>query len=295
MENIQYYLVVFALLASFGCKPRVEEPLPAENAPSVQETANFTPVAAPCRIDALESCGAKIAKNDDGSVKSLDLTQVAADKLAAGIDTANGELNALRVVRGKGELSEPLAQSLAQSPKLTELLWTEAVCSDKALQTLSPLAELKKLRLSGLKTGGDTASILASFPAVADLDLSASTLTDADCEKIAQMPKLVKLNLYQAPIGGEGLKNLLPLAQRLVSLNLDATKIDDTALGALEAFSNLTFLHLGRTAITDSAAESLAKLSKLEKLHVTRTQMTDEGIAALKEKLPDTEIISVAE
>lgn len=49
-------------------------------------------------------------------------------------------------------------------------------------------------------------------------------------------------------------------------------------------------LHLGSTAVSDAGLQQLESLTTLKDLKVTRTPVTADGVAALKKKLPHTEI-----
>jgi uncharacterized membrane protein len=109
---------------------------------------------------------------------------------------------------------------------------------------------------------------------------------------------------------------LAPLLPNLVTLDLTATRITDRSVAALAPAGNLRLIRLAETDITDAAAESLAKLASLESVNLYGTKITDAGalklaelpnlkrlylwqtgvtgeaISALKEKLPDCEIIT---
>lgn len=306
MSRYIFFTTIFAVIALAGCQRRAfEESVAGEDAMVAVSTPESLPEKKPIISDAaaLESQGVGVTKNDDGSIKTLDFTTLGQGGTAWSWRPENiAEFSGVRVVRGAGLFEESLAETLSQMPRLTELLWTDAVTSDDALESVAKLKELKKVRLSGLQTTPQTAAILASFPALVDLDLSGSTVTDADMTPIYSAQKLTKLNLYQTQISDAGVENLRGIVRslfpsnalptRLVSLNLDATRVTDAGVETLSIFPALTFLHLGRTAITDAAVESLAKLTKLEKLHVTRTGVTDSGVARLREELPQCEIVA---
>ena len=296
--KMKYFDVLIFMLAVFvGCKP-LPPPEPAK-----QEPKSAVPEIEKMTLSGLENHDVKVVRNDDGSLKSIDYTPMYEADFAASLKKPDrilasaDEIRSVRVVRGSRFLSDARAAELACAPRLTELLWTDATVLDAGLQTLASLGELKKLRLTNFHTehAPRWAEILATYPALADLDISGSEATDADMIALAGAPKLTKLNLYQTKVSDAGVANLLPLAGRLTSLNLDATLLTDEGVKTLEGFEKLTFLHLGRTAITDGAAESLGKITSLEKLHVTRTKMTEQGFAVLKEKLPNTEIVTEVE
>lgn len=250
---------------------------------------------APLSFDDLELLGAAIVRADDRSVSSIDFSPLSEDRRRIKIEETPEALQSVRVVRGNKTLGDELAASLTAMPRLTELLWIETDASENALRSIGTIRGLKKLRLAGLQTTPESTKILASLPSLADLDLSGSSIADSDLIELAKSPKLTKLNLYQTGVGDAGVENLRPLAGRLESLNLDATRLTDAGVQPLAAFEKLTFLHLGRTAITDAAVETLATLKNLKKLHVTRTQITESGAKRLADALPACEVIAVAE
>ena len=303
MKKLTFCAAAFSAFLLVGCGEKAPEMVPSSEASSAPETSSAPEDSRtikprepkPLSFAGLESNGAVMVRDKEGGVKSIDLGTLCDAGVFFVLAEEPEALRSVRVVRGRKYLDDELAASLAACPRLTELLWTEAVASDQALRTLAACGELKKLRLTGLKTTPETAAILASLPALADLDLSESTLTDADLTALCAAPKLTKLNLYRTQISDTGVENLRPLADRLESLNLDATLLTDAGVPALGAFGKLTFLHLGRTAITDAALEGLASLKTLKKLHVTRTGVTPDGAKQLADALPDTEIVSVPE
>lgn len=297
---------LFGVLVYSGCQKGV----PAGNlsvAPVESEGTlsadNFANQSVPLTLQHLEERGMKIDRNaNDGSVKAIDLSDLVLD-----VDATKEifdplvfqALSTTRVVRGKGIFSPALLALCSGMPRLTELLWTETEMKAAPFSELIPLGELKKVRLSGLQTDSmiDVLKTVAALPALNDLDLSGSAVTDTDLTAVIQsglFGKLTRLNLYHTAVGNAGVIALLPLTDQLVWLNLDATTLTDDAGSTLEKFSQLTFLHLGRTSITNRIVDHLGKLKGLKTLHVTRTNLDTQGFESLKQLLPDTEIVTIS-
>lgn len=266
------------------------------------EIATATPAPLP-KFDALIASGAKI----DKSGKSLDLTGVAS---FSGFDVAADveRWSAVKVVRGKGELPPEVLRAFAKLPNLTEFLWSDAVLAvapdaDAAFAEFAKSPNLKKLRLTGLRTTAEkfpTAALtaLAQAPQLADLDVSGSPATAADLTAVdwkTGFAKLTKLNLYQTKIGDAGVDALLPLTDRLTSLNLDDAQIGPDSAAKIAQFTQLTFLHVGRSTLDDASIAEFAKLGKLAKIHVTRSKATEAGADALRAALPNCEVVSQPE
>lgn len=74
---------------------------------------------------------------------------------------------------------------------------------------------------------------------------------------------------------------MAPVSARLVSMDLQQTKITDAGVATLKGFTGLRRLHLQNTAITDAALQSLAALSALEELNLYGTSITDAGLRHL--------------
>lgn len=280
------------------------EPTPAvAKAPEASPVAEKTPEIPASTLAALLERGATL----DKSGKSLDLT--AAETLN-GIDfAADAERwNAVKVVRGKGILTAQTLRSFAKLPNLTEFLWSNALLvaetdADAAFAEFAKSPKLKKLRLTGLQAENakfPTAALaaLAQTPQLADVDVSGSPLTAADLTAVdwkTGFAKLTKLNLYQTQVGDAGVDALLPLADRLTSLNLDDAQIGPKSATKIAQFSQLTFLHVGRSTLDDASIAEFAKLGKLTKIHVTRSQATEAGADALRAALPNCEVVSQPE
>lgn len=270
-----------------------------EKAPEIETTA---PAPLP-KFDELIASGAKI----DKSGKSLDLTAV--EKLDGFNVAADAERwNAVKVVRGKGELTPESLRAFAKLPNLTEFLWTNAVLSvkadaDAAFAEFAKTPNLKKLRLTGLRTNADkfppaALPALAQTPQLADIDVSGSPATAADLAAVDWkngFAKLTKLNLYQTQVGDAGVDALLPLTDRLTSLNLDDAQIGPNSAAKIAQFAELTFLHVGRSTLDDASIAEFAKLGKLAKIHVTRSKATEAGADALRAALPNCEVVSQPE
>ena len=103
-------------------------------------------------------------------------------------------------------------------------------------------------------------------------------LTKADLEKV------VSLNLNFTKITDEGLKEL-PKLKQLTYLRLFSTQITDSSLKELAKRQQLTAIDLGSTQITDTGLKELAKLKQLTSLNLNNTKVTKAGVAELQKAL----------
>jgi uncharacterized membrane protein len=111
-------------------------------------------------------------------------------------------------------------------------------------------------------------------------------------------------------------KKLEPVTAKFVSVDLSATKITDQAVSQLAAAKDLKLIRLPETSVTDACIDTLVTLPALESINLYGTKVTDAGVSklstmlqlkrlylwktavtpeaiqALKEKLPNCEIIT---
>lgn len=114
-----------------------------------------------------------------------------------------------------------------------------------------------------------------------DVDLDGKPVTDADLDNLTPLTDLKILNLSGSRITDDGLAKLAPL-KRIKFLYLFKTDITDAGLEHLKELPRLEVLCLDQTLITDAGLKSLEGLPRLEKLHVhSRAQLTDKSIESL--------------
>lgn len=78
-----------------------------------------------------------------------------------------------------------------------------------------------------------------------------------------------------------GFKKLASLSPQLVTVDLSATKITDSAIAQLESAKNLRLIRLAETGITDASIDMLLKLPALESINLYGTKVTDAGVSRL--------------
>ncbi len=79
------------------------------------------------------------------------------------------------------------------------------------------------------------------------------------------------------------LKQLKPVAEQLVWLNLSNTDIQDADLTYLPNFPHLQKLFLQQTAVSDKGLDNLLELDYLSYLNLYQTKVTDAGLATLSQ------------
>jgi uncharacterized membrane protein len=105
------------------------------------------------------------------------------------------------------------------------------------------------------------------------------------------LPAMVSLDLSHTRVTDSGVR-LLAGATALKSLRLAKTEITDASLPLLVNFPQLESLNLYGTQVTNEGILQLASLPGLKKLYLWQSKVDAEGVSALKQKLPDCEIIT---
>ncbi|MCU0777830.1 MAG: hypothetical protein MUF86_09230 [Akkermansiaceae bacterium] len=115
---------------------------------------------------------------------------------------------------------------------------------------------------------------------------------DAELAKLGPvLPAMVSMDLSHTRVTDSGVR-LLASATALKSLRLAKTEITDASLPLLVNFPQLESLNLYGTQVTNDGIQQLAALTGLKKLYLWQSKVDAAGVSALKEKLPDCEIIT---
>ncbi|NIP97366.1 MAG: hypothetical protein GWO24_29590 [Akkermansiaceae bacterium] len=102
-------------------------------------------------------------------------------------------------------------------------------------------------------------------PGLVDVNLGATSITDAGVGNLSKMPKLRKLWL-------------------------NGTKVTDTGLDAVMGLAELEYLNLYGTEVTDEGLKKLSGLKKLKKLYLWQTKVTPEAVEEFKKSVPDCDV-----
>ncbi len=86
---------------------------------------------------------------------------------------------------------------------------------------------------------------------------------------------------FQATFDDAALAKFAPIADAVVDLDLNGSRVTDAALPEVVKMKNLDRLRLENTAVTDAALPSLKQLPKLQSLSLYGCAITDAGLPAL--------------
>jgi hypothetical protein len=144
--------------------------------------------------------------------------------------------------------------------------------------------ELKKLGLLVLPLSKENNQLEISA-------VNVRTFTDAQASALVKLSdQIVWLKLGDTQITDEALTAIGKL-KNLQKLHLERTAVTDAGLKKLTGLTYLEYLNLYGTKITDAGLADLAGLKALRSVYVWQTKVTEAGITALKQALPNVEVV----
>ena len=141
-----------------------------------------------------------------------------------------------------------------------------------ALQVLQQVAALK-IR----QRGGETAQDMGQ---VVSVNYSSCQITDDDLLPLLQFPALRQLDLRFTPVTNAGLEYLEELSE-LEVCNLQGTSVTDAGLASIAHLTKLKSFSVERTQVSDLGLVHLKKLPRLETLYLGGCQVAGPGLNEL--------------
>lgn len=263
----------------------------------------------------LEAAGAKVARDDNGWTRSVDL----------GFRPDGAAADPSKLVAPVWDAELVLLQDL---PTLENLVLHQARVGDQELKHVAGLKNLRSLDLASTQITDKGLIHLQGLTRLESLDLTQTRITDSGLKQLANMKNLRVLNLFAGKyhsrsdrdpqITDAGLEHLSKLTE-LEELNLYAARVTDAGVAHLKELTNLRKLNLAHVdtkydaaidkedgvvrlralgdspgtkhgvnditdleQITDAGLIHLQDLTKLEELDLTGTVVTDAGLDSLK-------------
>ena len=160
---------------------------------------------------------------------------------------------------------------------------------------LPPLSDADRAAIAAVEALGGRVVPLAQNDArvEASLHLGDVPMTPATLDALVPLAdRLVGLNLRGTAFDDD-LARKLTLLPNLERLHLERTRITDAALVPVGTLERLKYLNLYGTAVTDAGLPNLRGLPALKSLYVWDTAVTAEGILKLRESLPEVDYVGV--
>lgn len=175
------------------------------------------------------------------------------------------------------------AEDLSLFGKLSDLeklqIYNCRTLNDEMAGSLRKLKALKSLALTNSAVSDLTVeTIVKSFPALIDLDLSSNTnMTNGVIRILGELGTLQRLSLVQNKVNDIGAQRLTKL-QELRSLDLRGNmEAGNMALDVVADLPKLTAFKHRSTAVDDAGMESLSRSRSLESLLLQDFVMTDQS------------------
>lgn len=174
-------------------------------------------------------------------------------------------------VRDHAVLFERLSQGIQPlDAKVVKALNTKVGAQVSPMGTSTPLVRVDFLTGVGACSDENVEALLEIRENITQLDLARTKVTDGALRFVGQMPRLTRLDLRH-------------------------TGMTDASLEQLAGCKDLVSLNLFGTAVTDAAVPKLVQLKSLQSLYVSDTKVSPDGLAKLREALPDTEVVGALE
>jgi hypothetical protein len=192
---------------------------------------------------------------------------------------------------------------------------------DPAHAVIKHWKNLRKLNLRGTVIADETAASAASLPELEVLDIADTIVGDVGIEALTTAPKLKELsigNIRMSEVGFQSLRQLTTLSHLDLSgrRHQGPANITQRGIEAIASLHQLRVLQLGHNRfpaksfallaampaieklglefcpeINDEALEHLASWKSLRWVNLHGTKVTAEGVAALRKKRPDCQVL----
>ncbi|MEX2118996.1 MAG: hypothetical protein WD847_05235 [Pirellulales bacterium] len=180
-------------------------------------------------------------------------------------------------------ISESAAQVASGATRKIEL--DDVEVGDDDLKALGDMPALVELRLPKSRITDRGLAHLAALVELERLVLGETTVTDAGLQRLGKLSRLKTINFQTSHVTDEGLAHLAPLAD-LELLRLGSSRIRGPGLAHLRKLPRLKFLILNSAPLDDAGLAHLAGWQQLESLYVERTKVTDQGASELLDSCP---------
>ena len=229
------------------------------------------------QVAALETAGAKLVRDAQGSVVELRLS--AAGKTDA-VATLSQMASLKRLALEGPDWGDPQVERLGQLTGLEVLSLENTRTTDAGLAALKDLRNLRSLNVRRTQITAEGLATVAKLPKLAELDLRFnSTIDDGAMDTIAAMTALRSLKLQQTRVSDNGVAKLASLSG-LQTLNLVGRQFTSRGLESLKGLK-LKVLEMDDAQLDDTGLEYLKDMVSLERLHLRRTFISNEGLAKL--------------
>ena len=155
------------------------------------------------------------------------------------------------------------------------------------------LDRLASIDLSNTPLDDGDVERLQAAPAVRELNIAHTRVTDKCLTFLKSWHALERLNLTGTAINGSGLLHLQSLSA-LRDLRLGGPNVNDLFLVELNGLKQLERLGLSKGALSTQALQALAQLTQLRELDLSDTKLAANQLADLQKALPNCHIVTAS-
>lgn len=190
-------------------------------------------------------------------------------------------LPGLRKLRVAGTgITLPTIQAIARRPQLEEVDLAQTPVDDASAAALLVMPNMRILRLD--RTGvTDAALRVTPSPALVELYVSRTKITDAGLVILDQLPALEALGLGEIQVGDLTINRITKMAG-LRTLVLSQATASNGGLATLGTLRELERLYLDNTGADDVTVVGLAPLRELRALHLANSQVSEDALPVLR-------------
>jgi len=187
--------------------------------------------------------------------------------------------NLVEVGLSAARVHDKLVLAIAAMPNLRELRLAGTPITLVAIKAIAALDKLEEIDLADTPIDDASAASLVAMKQMRAVRLDRTAITDAAL-RVTPSPALVELYLSRTNVTDTGLE-LLGSTPKLEGLGLGETKIADATITRIARLSELRTLVLSKVRTTREVLVELGALHQLERLYLDDTRADDTTIEAL--------------
>lgn len=194
--------------------------------------------------------------------------------------------------QGDDKRMPPEKQEQLTQEEIALLKWWVENGADtkKKVQEFTTVAEIMPMLASFTQSPGKDSSTIAPLSSIFDIELASPDKKTIDTlsslgilvSPVAKNKNLLEISCVNYPGFSD---NTLPLlnniADHIVSLKIDGTRITDDAFNTIAKFRNLVRLNVANTSVSSVAMAKIQTLKGLEYINIVGTKVDDNGLQQL--------------
>ena len=162
---------------------------------------------------------------------------------------------------------------------------------DGDIALIAELPDLESLDLSGTMVTSNGLQQLGSLPKLNSLSVAGTRVRDLRESLAKKLPSLTKLDLQNSSITDASVASVNGF-NRLVNVDFGGTRLTAAGLANLNSLPELQTLGLSGTSVSRLDHLTADRFSNMSRLNLLGTRVTANEIVAVRERMPNMEIVS---